>query len=158
VRAGGERGERGVADAQRHADRRAVEEARQGDREAGDDQRDPPARGQHVVRQRPVGVLFGGGGFLQGMVQPLSDSMGRYGSPRPNASGPTKAIARASRSMAGAAAPNTFTRCPYFRRSVVMLSAVSRSMTVIRSGTIATTSPSRRATRFSFWNSSAIVP
>src|SRR5690606_4745077 len=96
----------------------------------------------------------------QGRRRPPSSgcsiSMGWKSSSMPKARGPNVASACSLRMTGAELVPMTLTLWPYLSASVVMGRPVSRSMTLTRSGTIATVRPFRRATRFSFWKSTVI--
>src|SRR3546814_12814016 len=92
----------------------AVEETGEGEGEAGDDQRDPPAGNGQFLGQGAAGVRTAMPAAAHVPSIPFSSSSVAKSVPSPNARGPTSRNARGSRSIAGALAATILTRWPYF--------------------------------------------
>src|SRR3546814_16174413 len=113
----------------------AVEETGEGEGEAGDDQRDPPAGNGQFLGQGAAGVRTAMPAAAHVPSIPFSSSSGAKSVPSPNARGPTSRNASGSRSIEGDVPATTLTRWPHFILSFVFVSAVSRSPTILKSDT-----------------------
>src|SRR3546814_18141002 len=109
--------------AERQARLGAVEEAGQGEGEAGDDQRDPPAGNGQMFGQGPARMGIAVPARAHPVVIRFNSSSGAKSVPRPKAPGPTSRRAAAPRSLDGAAPATPFTRCPSFPFSVMIVMA-----------------------------------